>query len=115
MAMPLLGTTSSRVLKSRPPPPIPWNRLAIPVATILGVTVSLILFVQLLAMESETRDYFLTANSLGTQARDAVMSSLVLGSLLPLAAIVVSLFIGRGRAVVVWERIGRLLGPLLPN
>ena len=97
-----------------PPPPIAWDRLAIPVATVFGATVSLILFVQLLAMEPEARDYFLVANSLATKARDAVMTSLVLGTMLPLAALGISLFVGRGRAGAAWERAGRIVGPLVP-
>ncbi len=97
-----------------PRPPIDWGRLAIPLATLLGTAVSLILFVQFLAMEPEARDYFFTTNSLPTKGRDAVMTSLVLGVMLPMLALVVSLFVGRGRAVSFWDRAGRLMGPFLP-
>ncbi|MES1165948.1 MAG: DUF2079 domain-containing protein, partial [Verrucomicrobiota bacterium] len=94
--------------------PIAWDRVAVPLATLPAVGVSLVLFVQMLAMRSGTRDELLTSNALATPARDALLSSLLWGAVVPLVAVIAALVTGRGRSVPVLDRAARVLGPLVP-
>jgi uncharacterized membrane protein len=93
--------------------PISWERLPLPLLTVWAATLSVVLFVQTVAMFPATRDQFLIGNSLGTLSRDAMVFSLLCAAAVPLVAAVLSLFAWRGRAVAWWEQAGRVSGPLI--
>lgn len=105
-------------LPTGPPPApktgFPWARLAVPLATLVLVGISLALFIEILAMPPGTRDAFLMRNALGASVRKGILPSLAWGALLPMiGAVAVLVLRRRADPAASLERASRLVAPLI--
>ena len=93
---------------------IPWQRLTMPLITVAAAGISVALFLAMVAMEPEHRESFLTGNTLLTKTRDSLVSAVLLGAIVPLAAAFGALGARRARVVPALETAARRFGVLIP-